>query len=114
MRELERTVDESSLVDAVIAWCAADFASEVRASGISEIVESAASVDAVRTIYRRRRRRLSPTSPLIAQTDGILDALDQLQGDDFLMVRLGTQRGAKGIVMSSLSGVPVYAFPLKR
>jgi hypothetical protein len=100
-----KEVEESRLVEAA-------FASAVRAAGISEIVESVAEVRAVRSVYVRRRRRLTLESPLIAQTDGILEALDKLQSGSFLMIRFGTRTGLKGIVMATMSGTPIYAFPL--
>ncbi|MEU8410184.1 hypothetical protein AB0C19_28630 [Micromonospora sp. NPDC048842] len=103
---------ESSLVDAVETWCAAAFSSAVRASGIREAEGSTASVAAVRTIYVRRRRRLAPDSPLTVQTNGILEALDKLEGDTFEMIRFSTHDGLKGIVLATESGVPVFAFPL--
>jgi hypothetical protein len=104
---------ESSLTDAVSTWCVPAFSSAVRASGISEVVKSTASVAAVRAIYVRRRRRLAPDSPLIVQTDGILEALDKLEGDTFEMILFVTHDGAKGIVMTTASGIPIFAFPLR-
>jgi hypothetical protein len=103
---------ESSLVDAVTTWCAATFSSAVRASGIRETEASTASIASVRTIYIRRRRQLPSDSPLTIQANGILDALDQLEGDTFEMIRFSTNDGLKGIVMASNSGIPVFAFPL--
>lgn len=105
-------MNESSLVDAVARWCTAAFSSAVRASGIREVEGSDASVAAVRVIYIRRRKRLAPDSPIMAQVNKILEALDKLDGDTFEMIRFSTHDGHKGIVMATESGTPVFAFPL--
>ncbi|MBE1492565.1 hypothetical protein [Plantactinospora soyae] len=103
---------DSTLFDAVATWCTAAFSSAVRASGIRDAEGSTASVAAVRAIYVRRRKRLAPDSPLTVQTNGILEALDKLEGDTFEMIRFSTNDGLKGIVMATESGVPVFAFRL--
>jgi hypothetical protein len=105
-------MDEQSLVAAVASWCTETFSSAVRASGIREVEESIASVADVRTIYIRRLRQLAPNSPLTVQTNGILAALDRLEGDTFAMARFTTNDGLRGIVMSTESGDPVFVFPL--
>lgn len=105
-------MNELSVLEAVAKWCAPAFSSAVRASGIREVEGSTASVVAVKAIYVRRRRNLAPDSPLVIQTNGILEALDKLEGETFEMIRFSTHNGLKGIVMTTESGIPVFAFSL--
>lgn len=102
---------ESSVIDAVATWCPTAFYLAVRDSGIREMEGSTASIAAVRAIYIRRGKQLAPGSPLIVQVNGVLEALDKLEGDEFEMIRFTTHGGLKGIVMAE-SGLPIFAFPL--
>ncbi|HWH01220.1 MAG TPA: hypothetical protein VNV66_18350 [Pilimelia sp.] len=107
-------MDERQVVKALQTWCAPEFADKVMQSGIAEISASIASVDSVRTIYLRRYHNAPPNSVARAQALAVLDALKRVDGADFGMAAFESNGGAKGIVMATLDGEPLYAFGIRQ
>jgi hypothetical protein len=108
----EVLMDDDLLAEALFRWCVPAFAASVRAAGIERREQSHADVDAMRTIYDRRRRRAAVGSPMLTQIDGILRALDSVQGDEVGMLHFVARDGREGIVLTDQLGVPLFAFPV--
>lgn len=112
MTVVEVDMDNELVVDALVGWCDPEFVAAVRAAGIARTETSLADVDAMRTIYVRRRRRATENPVLLAQIDGILRALDSANANEIGMVHFEARDGSEGIIIIDESDVPLFAFPI--
>jgi hypothetical protein len=86
----------------------------VRAAGIERVEQSLASVDAMRSIFVRRRLRAAEGSPILSQIDGILQALNSIQDPEIGMLHFVARDGREGIILTGQLGSPLFAYSLPK